>query len=133
MKKLFLFLIISALFTACQSDKLNDEQAKTVVEKLINHIAEAKYEEANSLYSTDFQNAEPLEARKLKFDQLNSSLGKLISMEATEVKNEQPTGEESRVTLTYSVKHEKINTRESFVVIKDEGEYRVAAHNVVSE
>ena len=131
--KNFLLFIVAALFIACESDKLNDEMAKTVVESLINNIANAKYEEANNLYSTDFQKAESLEARKVKFEVLNSSLGKLISMEVADIKNEQPTGEESRVTLTYSVKHERKNSRESFIVIKDEGEYRVAAHNIVSE
>jgi|688.fasta_scaffold609029_2 hypothetical protein len=131
--KNFLLFIVAALFIACESDKLNDEIAKTVVESLINNIANAKYEEANNLYSTDFQKAESLEARKVKFEVLNASLGKLISMEVADIKNEQPTGEESRVTLTYSVKHERKNSRESFIVIKDEGEYRVAAHNIVSE
>jgi hypothetical protein len=131
--KNFLLFIVAALFLACESDKLNDEMAKTVVESLINNIANAKYEEANNLYSTDFQKAESLEARKVKFEVLNASLGKLISMEVADIKNEQPTGEESRVTLTYSVKHERKNSRESFIVIKDEGEYRVAAHNIVSE
>ena len=131
--KNFLLFIVAALFIACESDKLNDEMAKTVVESLINNIANAKYEEANNLYSTDFQKAESLEARKVKFEVLNASLGKLISMEVADIKNEQPTGEESRVTLTYSVKHERKNSRESFIVIKDEGEYRVAAHNIVSE
>lgn len=133
MKKVLLLLLLPMLLASCATDKLNDDQAKAVAEKLINLVSESKYEEANALYTVDFQNAEPLDSRKLKFDQLNTSLGKVKTIDLVELKNEQPTGEESRVVLTYSVKHEKVNTREMLVVVKDEGEYRVASHNVTSE
>ncbi|MBP7496896.1 MAG: hypothetical protein KA792_04445 [Bacteroidales bacterium] len=46
--------------------------------------------------------------------------------------NSASSAEIAKITFTYKIKYSKITTKETFVIVQDEGDYRVANHSVVS-
>ena len=129
MKKLILLISILSLW-ACSTDKLDTEKGKAAVEILIRKIDREEYKDLSPLYSDDFNAGESLEARTEKFKKLRQALGEVQSLELTEAKNEAVPGDESKLTLTYKIKRSRISSVETFVVILEDGKYKVFDHSI---
>ncbi|MBP7496900.1 MAG: hypothetical protein KA792_04465 [Bacteroidales bacterium] len=130
MKKIFFVFIIAV--AACTPVKMDINKAKSVVENLIRDIDQEKYSELSKYYTYDFIQAETIEQRTEKFKQLKQAKGDLIEFVLTDSLNEAKLAEALKIILTYKIKYSKITTKETFVIVQDEGDYRVANHSVVS-
>jgi hypothetical protein len=127
MKKI-LVVLLSISLVAC-SGKLDESKAKAVVEDLIQKVDKGDYEGARKLYSEDFASSETSEVRADKFKQLKEVFGEVQSMEMTEAV-ENAEGDQAAMTLTYKIKHSKRTSVEKFVVVLEEGEYKIARQAV---
>lgn len=132
MKKLILFIGILSLW-ACSTDKLDTEKGKAAVETLIRKIDKEQYKGLSDLYSDDFNAGESLEVRSEKFKKLKQAMGEVQSLDLTEAKNEAVPGDECRLTLTYKIKRSRISSVETFVVILEDGKYKVFDHSIRSD
>ncbi len=130
MKNLLFILLLA--FAACTPVKMDINKAKSVAENLIKDIDQEKYSEVSKYYTYDFNQAEPVEQRTGKLKQLKQAKGDLVEYNLIDSLNEAKVAETARITLTYKIKYSKITTKETFVIVQDEGGYRVANHSVVS-
>lgn len=132
MKKILFVLTAITLFS-CSADKMELPKAKANVEGLLQKIDSEQFSEVADYYAADFNAGEPEEARAAKFRKLKSAMGGITKMELVNSKSEANIGEESKITLTYKVTRTKIISLETFVLLQEEGDYKVAAHSITTE
>lgn len=132
MKKIIPFLVLLIL-AACTPEKLDLVKSKELAESLIKKISEGEYTSLSVFYTGSLNEGESEEARAEKFTKLNNAFGKLKSFEMIKAEDEVMFGEPSRIILTYRIEHENVTSTETFTIEKEEGEYKVARHQIVAE
>lgn len=129
MKKLSIILV--ALLCGCSSVMHPDkEKSKAVVEALIQKENSGDYAGTSQYYTDDFNKSETIEARTDKFQKLHDALGDFISMELVKATDSTDPNDFPCVTLVYKVKHNKVNSLETFTVIKEEGNLKVEQQSI---
>jgi hypothetical protein len=117
----------------CVSEKLDEKAAQNRVEKLMQDISDNKYDGFGKHFTNAFNNNEPVETKIEKYQQLKRVLGKLNSMEVLNSASETNFGEQAKVILQYRIIYENATTVEDFVVVIDDGEYKIASHHIKNE
>lgn len=134
MKVKTLVAAFAILLAGCNLEKPNAEKAKAVAEACLKAIDKGDVATVrNEYYTSEFVEAETEEQLKDKFTKLKEVTGPLVSMEATQAALQEETGTESCVLLTYSVKHERVTTREEFVVIIEGGKHKIGSHTITND
>ncbi len=134
MKIKFLIPVLAIILASCSLEKPNVEKAKAAAEACLKAIDKGDVATVrNEYYTSEFVQAETEEQLKDKFQKLKEVTGPLVSMEATQASLQEETGTESCVLLTYSVKHERVTTREEFVVIIEGGKHKIGSHTITNE
>ncbi len=129
--KNFTFIILITIFLyACAGQDMETGKAKKAAETAIGLIGNEEFEKLADLYSNDFSTSEPKEVRLQKFKQIIDATGPVQDFELTDSTSESEIGEESRITLTYKVKHSRLNTIETYKISKESGNYVIAGINI---
>jgi hypothetical protein len=119
-------------FTAC-TVALDESKAKAVVENLLQEIDNSNYKSLKDYYTTSFYEGEPSKLRNKKYLQLKEALGGLMTYEVLEVENISNFGEPAQILLTYRIQRTRVSSIEKFVVIKEDGAYKVSSHGITNE
>jgi hypothetical protein len=130
MKNFMLFILMGILLCACTGQDMEMSEAKKTAETAINLIGGGEFDKLSEMYSTDFGASEPKEVRLQKFTQIIEATGPVQSFELKDSVAANEIGEESRITLTYNVKHSKLNTVETYKISKESGNYVIAGINI---
>jgi hypothetical protein len=118
---------------ACSSDKIEIPEAKNAAENLIKAIDKQDYAETSNYYTVNFNQSESEQQRAEKFKQLRDVMGNMESYQLVDSTNATEPGIEASAVLTYRIKRSSINSLETFTVVYDEGNYRVANHSIKAD
>jgi len=133
-KLFFCALLMVFMFAGCSTDRVDAEKAKQTVENCLKAIDKGDVATVRSeYYTSEFVQSETEEQLKEKFQKLKEVTGAMTSFEVKESKAESETGEEACVLLTYSVKHDRVTTREEFVVVIESGKHKIGSHLISNE
>lgn len=125
-----IFIFSAIILWSCTGQEMEIKEARITAEKAINLIGNKNFDELATLYSEDFSNSEPKEERINKFTQIADATGATESFELTDSLSESNMGEESRITLTYKVKHAKLTMLEKYKIGKENGKYVIAGIDI---
>ncbi len=130
-------LVIACLvlvLASCSMEKPDPAKAKEAVESCLKAIDAGDVAKVRSdYYTSEFVQAETEEQLKEKFTKLKEVTGSMTSFDVTQSGLQEETGYESAVLLTYSVKHERVTTKEEFVVVIEGGKHKIGSHTIVNE
>jgi hypothetical protein len=127
MKHIFsVFLISFLLITACKAPAPDMNESEKFAEQLINELKANNWDAALEFYDP----SENKEDRASKLMQIDEAMGGINSFELTESLSNTDPGQASYVLLTYKIMRSKINSKESFKIISDEGKLMVVQHNI---
>lgn len=131
MKKLFILTIVALVAFGCKAPTLDG--AQRVAENCLQAVDKGDYKTVRSEYYTEeFVMAESEEKLTEKFNQLKDVTGQLESYALIENRADNETGSES-ITLVYEVKHNKVTTREEFLVVLEGSKHKIASHIVTNK
>lgn len=130
MRNFIILLFTGIILISCTGQDLKMSEAKTTAETAINLIGNQDFEKLSEMYSTDFSTSEPKEVRLQKFKQIIDATGPVQSFELKDSTSSNEIGEESRITLTYTVKHANLNTIETYKITKESGNYVIAGISI---
>ena len=130
MIKFTFILLVSILLFSCTGQDMDMDKAKSTAVTAINTIGNGEFEKLAELFSTDFSNSEPKEVRLQKFKQIIDATGPVQSFELIDSTSVSEIGEESRITLSYSVKHTHLNTIETYKIGKESGIYVIVGIDI---
>ena len=129
MKKFAIVQYILVLSLVACSTVPTINEGKQVAETLIKEADKGNYEALSEYYTTEFNQGEPESLRVEKFKQLKEAFGDLQEIQMID----SATVSEEGVILKFLVKHTKLNSIETFVVVKEENKSKVAKHMVKNE
>ncbi len=132
MKKLLLILMTISL-TACESEQLDQFKAEETIESLLQKINLEEYEKIPDYYTDSFNSGEPVETRTEKFKALRNAMGAKQSHELIETEHEANFAEQSKLNLTYKIKYTRVTAIEKFSIVKEDGTYKIARHDIRTE
>jgi len=127
-KKITITFMISVLLASCTSDKLQIAEAKKCASDYLDAIKQKDFTKASGFYTSE-TNEHPeskLDEMK-KLDEVFGAIKTIELIDSTEV-----SGEESNIQLTYKIMHEKLESKEKFLIVKEEGNYKIMEHQVRS-
>jgi hypothetical protein len=134
MKKLLAFASVALLFASCSLEKPNVEKAKEVAEACLQAVDKGDIKTVREeYYTSEFVQAESEAELTEKFKKLRDLTGPITSFEVKESALETEQGEEACVKLTYAVKHERVTTREEFLVVIEGGKHKIGSHIISNE
>jgi hypothetical protein len=125
-------LFLTGLFYfGCSNYKAIDHaKARALVESLIMKIDSGKYQEANALYTDEFNTGEPLANRIAKYAQLKEAMGNVQSMKCTFIRDSTTEDDWHCAVLIYQVKHTLLTSTEQYTVVSQGGNYKVSEQNI---
>jgi len=134
MKNILFAAAVCLLLTNCSLEKPIVEKAKQAVEGCLNAIDKGDIKKVREeFYTSEFVQAETEEELTEKFKKLREVTGAMQSFEAAQGGTQEETGEEASVLLTYTVKHDRVTTREEFVVVIEGGKHKIGSHMISNE
>ncbi len=134
MKIKLIFAVIAFVFLGCSTDKLDVAKAKESAENYLKAIDKGDYTSVTSEYfSSELASAESIAELSDKFKKLKEVTGAMESFELKSSDSQAVIGEESKVFLTYTVKHARVTTSEKFIVVLESGKYKIALHDIKNE
>ena len=131
MKKIAAILILT-IAVACNINKPDPKQAQVLAEQILDDIKNENYTALDKYYTTALNEGESLEKKIEKFKKLKEVLGVIESYTLNSVTENGDT-EQPTIVLKYKLKCTKVNAEQIFTIIKDEGEYKIAAQNTVTQ
>ena len=126
MKKIIILFTILAM-SSCSMGKVDMAEAMKTAENAMALISEKNYDELLKLFSYDFYESEPKEAREKKFEKIIDVAGKLIEFHLTDSLRE------NNVILKYAVKHANTTTTETYTIVQEEGKYLISDINISNQ
>lgn len=123
-----LFFLLTAVFLqyGCGSDVPDYASSKALVLQAQQYFSSGDAVALEALFSEDFANGESADSRKKKFETLSQVLGKSMSVSVADSSIESKPGEVARVSYTLSATNEKINSLNTFFVVKEGGVHKIA-------
>ena len=113
--------------SSCSMGKVDMAEAMKTAENAMALISEKNYDELLKLFSYDFYESEPKEAREKKFEKIIDVAGKLIEFHLTDSLRE------NNVILKYAVKHANTTTTETYTIVQEEGKYLISDINISNQ
>jgi len=134
MKIKLLIVAIVFAFASCSSDKLDLAKAKETAEKCLTAIDKEDYPTViNEYYASELGSTQTPEELTAKFKKLKEVTGAMQSFELKSSDNSVEAMKESTATLVYVVKHDRVTTNEKFVIILENGKYKISLHDIKNE
>lgn len=125
LKKIILSLVIATFISSCVDNKLQISEGKKCVNQYLEAIKQKDFEKAISFFN-DKTNENRIDELK-KLDDVFGDITNVQLIDSVET-----SGEEANIKLTYKITHTKLQSKENFIIIKDEGEYKIFSHQVRS-
>jgi hypothetical protein len=145
------FLII-LLLAACSNEKLKMADAKKCVAEYMDAIQQKDFNKASSFYASELSGHSQQKIEEMKkldsvFGEINTAelidsiddSGDIVNVKfANNINLNDSTDEydeddeESNIQLTYKIKHSKLVSNEKFVIVKEDGIYKIKEHQVQS-
>lgn len=132
MNKIAALFFTVILLVSCGHFTVNEAEAKKTAEALLTCIQNEEYEKTSDYYSPEFNESEPLESRKLKFEQLKQATGKRNSFELTETKKEFIDDREIFV-LKYKISCDNTELQDNLYIGVEEGKHYVLRHSTTNK
>ena len=129
MKKLAIVPYIFVLSLLACSTVPTVNEGKELAQTIIKEADKGNYEILSEYYTAEFNEGEPESQRIEKFKQLKEAFGDVTEIQMID----SATVSEEGVILKFSVKHTKLNSVETFVIVKEENKCKVAKHMVKNE
>lgn len=127
--RLSMLLIMLIFSSSCSFNKVEVKEAIACSDGYLNAIKEGKKEKALEFYSDAYDEDGNTEKRMEKINKLDEFMGPVISYTLTDsVKT--TSGDLEAVILTYLVNNSKVNSIQKFTIMKDEGTYKIHAHDI---
>lgn len=124
------FILVVLLLSACTSSKLDMGKAKQCTDSFLNSLKINNFEEAETYYTDDEFYSESTQTRSEKMEELSLSIGKVISYNLIDSSYVEISGEPTRISLTYKVENEKMNSLQTFVIQEEAGGYKIISQDV---
>jgi hypothetical protein len=125
LKKIILALIVTTIISSCADNKLQISEGKKCVNQYLEAIKQKDFEKAISFFSNETN-----ENRIDELKKLDDVFGDITNVQL--IDSVETSGEEANIKLTYKITHTKLQSKENFIIIKDEGEYKIFSHQVRS-
>jgi len=142
------FLVI-LLLAACSNEKLKMADAKKCVAEYMVAIKQKDFNKASSFYASELSGHSQQKIEEMKkldsvFGEINTAelidsiddSGDIVNVKfANNINLNDSTDEydeESNIQLTYKIKHSKLVSNEKFVIVKEDGIYKIKEHQVKS-
>ena len=126
-------LLLLVLLIGCGLNKPEPAKAKELVEKLMADLKADNYQNLNQYYTDTFNESEPIDKKTDKFKKMKETLGAIESYEFLDSKESNQVENLPALNITYKVKYATIPLTFTFVVILDEGKYKVTFQNMESK
>ncbi|MEP7265110.1 MAG: hypothetical protein ABI772_11460 [Bacteroidota bacterium] len=126
MKKFLPFILLLA---ACSTTP-KVETAQFCVNGYLDALRKDDFEAADKFYSDSYGLSDEKEGRVEKMKKLQGVLGSVLTYQLKDSLIQADPGEPGKVILTYEVKHRRVTTMEKYVVMNDEGNYRIVGQSV---
>src|SRR5471030_2697859 len=120
MKKLALILLLLVAAIGCVN-KVKPDEAKALVEKLLNDVKSENYKDIDSYYTNSFNDSEPKDKKIEKYNKLKSVMGALQSFSLIDSKENMGQDNVASVTLRYDLNYANVKGEGTFTVINDDG------------
>ena len=130
MKKIV--VLFSLLIAACANMKLDEATAKSKVSEVLELLKNHQFEKAQELYTSTFQESEPLEPRIQKMQDIENVAGSILNYEFIE-SHAKEVDNENMLLLKYKIKCSKVELTEIFSVIIEDGKYKILTQAVTNK
>lgn len=129
--KTLIFLSLILTLGACTPLPLNKEEAIKLTDSFMNDLQKENYQNADSYFSSSFNNSEPLDEKIKKYNKLREVMGVMESFEllsaAEEYDKERGV---NQIKIIYKAKCARVTAMETFLVVKDEGDLKIVFQNI---
>lgn len=130
-KKIILALLFLFYLSSCSITKINQSEAIKLVEGLLNDLKNENYESVDRYFSSSFNESEPLDKKKEKYNHLKEVMGPMQSYELLSAKEQYDNDKGiNQLQLIYKVKCKKVLVKETFLVVSDEGSLKIIFQNI---
>lgn len=129
MKKFFYLLF---LFPAsCGWTKVDPAKARTVTENFLTDQKNERYDNIDDYFTPSFNESEPQEKKIEKLLRVKDALGIIESFELTDTKvTNRGLDDPSTVQLTYKVNYTRGITKQTFILMNEEGAPKIAFQTI---
>jgi len=131
MKINFVLSACILLFTTSCSLKVEEPQAKQLVENLLNDLKNENFSNLDQYYAASFNESEPAEKKIEKYNRLKEVIGSIASYEfVSAIEKYDDYSNIKFLELLYSVKGKKLTVKETFRVMNDAGKLKITYQNI---
>lgn len=129
MKPLILIAVCLTMIS-CAAPPLDEAKSRKLVEQHLQEASNQNYDAVLELYDPSFLASEPAAAKIEKLQKLHQVLGPVEKFEFVKSTDIKEMGVPRQLKLEYTVTHVHANTKEYFVVVEEEGGYKIAGYSV---
>ncbi len=112
---------------------LDEETAQQRAEYLFETLKSEEYELTTHHYVSSFFHNSSKEEYKLFLNYMTSKLGKIEDYQLENVTKKYEILDQNHIILNYRISHTKFKSRHTLIVVKENGKYLVAWHNIDSD
>lgn len=124
----FLFILFSI---ACTPSKINKDEALKLTDNLMNDLKSGNYQNVDAYFSSSFNNSEPFDKKIVKYKRLKEVMGSMESFELMSATEEYDAeAGVNQFKVIYKVKCSRVTAKETFLVVKDEGDLKIVFQNI---
>lgn len=129
MKKLFYPLFL--LLVSCGWTKVDPAKARAVAENFLTDQKNERYDSVDDYFTPSFNESEPQEKKIEKLLRIKDALGIIESYELTDTKvTNRGLDDPSTVQLTYKVNYTRGTTKQTFILMNEEGAPKITFENI---
>ena len=125
-----LLLSLALFFSSCGSDVPEFTPSRILALKAQNSFSSGDYASLEAMFAEEFAEGESSSSRAAKFKTLNEVIGKSLSCEVADSSLDARPGEVARITYTIASKNVNVNSLNTFVIVKQGGDYKIAMMDV---
>lgn len=129
--KKIIFSALILLVASCAPTPIKKEEALKLTDSFMRDLQTENYQNADSYFSSSFNNNEPLEKKIEKYKRLRQVMGAIESYELIDAIEEYDKERGvNQLKVVYKVKCQRVIAKETFLVVKDEGDLEIVFQNI---
>ena len=126
-------MLILFILAGCAM-KIDATKAQAMVENLLEDLKHEKYDDIEKYYSSASNDTEPLDKKIAKYNKLKDVTGSIQSYSLiSSILKYDDDKNLNELELKYKVNCEKLTLTETFLIINDEGDYKIIFQNMENE
>lgn len=123
-------LLLVATLVSCEAPPLDEGKCIALVEAHMQEASAQNYDAVLKMYDPAFLESEPADVKVAKLKKLYQALGPVEDFDFVDAIDIKEVGVPRQMKLVYGVRHAKASTIETFIVVEDEGGYKIAGYYV---